>query len=225
MRGVLFLLVFSCFSGFATAETLKIGRFAETKLFPFDLSMVVEQAFNRAGYQIEWQDLPGQRSLILANEGIIDGDIGRNQTAVTNLSNLVAVPEASITHEFWVVVTASQNCPDVTNLSQYKPAGVLGISYFSRVFEFSRVGHEMAENAVALAKMLNAGYADYTVMAIDLKTQVERQTKVALTVCGQKPLFALDSFIHLHVRHSDKLEAIAQELRALKPFPTYAPSL
>lgn len=73
-------------------QTFQIGRVD----FPSPLSDIVEQvvteAFKRAGLQAEFKKMPLLRSITMADEGALDGDLLRIADAVKRFPNLVAVP-------------------------------------------------------------------------------------------------------------------------------------
>nr|WP_315243252.1 transporter substrate-binding domain-containing protein [uncultured Albidiferax sp.] len=76
----------------AAQQVLQIGRVE----FPSPLSdiaeAVVKEAFKRCGLQAEFKRLPLSRSVAMANEGSIDGELMRISDAVKNFTDLVPVP-------------------------------------------------------------------------------------------------------------------------------------
>lgn len=76
----------------AAQQVLQIGRVE----FPSPLSdiaeLVVKEAFKRSGLQAEFKRLPLSRSVAMANEGSIDGELMRISDAVKNFPDLVPVP-------------------------------------------------------------------------------------------------------------------------------------
>ena len=53
----------------------------------------VEAAARRAGVGVQVRALSAERGMVLANEGKLDGAIGRTMLAASTYSQLVAVPE------------------------------------------------------------------------------------------------------------------------------------
>nr|WP_315186590.1 transporter substrate-binding domain-containing protein [uncultured Albidiferax sp.] len=76
----------------AAQQVLQIGRVE----FPSPLSDiaegVVQEAFKRSGLQPEFKRLPLSRSVAMANEGSLDGELMRISDAVKNFPDLVPVP-------------------------------------------------------------------------------------------------------------------------------------
>lgn len=76
----------------AAQQVLQIGRVE----FPSPLSDiaegVVKEAFKRSGLQPEFKRLPLSRSVAMANEGSVDGELMRISDAVKNFPDLVPVP-------------------------------------------------------------------------------------------------------------------------------------
>lgn len=88
----------------ASVQTLTVRRYPEAMQLNPNLSNIIEKTFALAGLQLVWHDVPLKRSLVSANKGIMDGDIGRVYWAVNTLQNLRAVTEPLSTVQFWIMV-------------------------------------------------------------------------------------------------------------------------
>ncbi|GFK93568.1 hypothetical protein NNJEOMEG_01402 [Fundidesulfovibrio magnetotacticus] len=85
---------------------LVLGARDDPPLFRQDgLGMVdrlLREAFARAGVEARFVTLPSERSITEANAGTIDGDANRVEGVDRTYTNLVRVPESTVTWEFTV---------------------------------------------------------------------------------------------------------------------------
>ena len=112
MRGkfflISFLVVIHTFSIYGDAlcsenqqgseKTIVFGTIlAESFSYFHEISLIYSEAFKRLGYQFKLISLPGERSLVDANSGVVDGEATRiAQLDLNKYPNLVRVPEPII---------------------------------------------------------------------------------------------------------------------------------
>ncbi len=99
------LLILFVLASFCQAEKpLTLGTFAGPPLSTPEgtgfYDLVLEEAFARAGYEIKIIQLPAERSLTNANDGITDGDYVRISGLESTYPNLIRVPEKITDFEF-----------------------------------------------------------------------------------------------------------------------------
>ena len=73
-------------------QVLQIGRTDSSSPLSDIAESVVKEAFKRSGLKCEFQRVPLLRSMILANEGRLDGDVMRIADAAKTYTDVVAVP-------------------------------------------------------------------------------------------------------------------------------------
>ncbi|WP_367847053.1 substrate-binding periplasmic protein [Rhodoferax sp. WC2427] len=91
------LLVLAAMPGLAqqvqqVQQVLQIGRTDSPSPLSDIAESVVKEAFKRSGLQCEFQRVPLSRSMILANDGSLDGDVMRIADAAKTYTDVVAVP-------------------------------------------------------------------------------------------------------------------------------------
>ena len=101
------LLITSVFPGLAGgSEKTKLETqtivfttiFSPTMAFFSDLSTIYKEAFNRMGYEFKLISQPGERAMIDANQGIVDGEAGRIKNIDRKrYANLIRVPYPIVT--------------------------------------------------------------------------------------------------------------------------------
>ena len=70
---------------------------AESFSYFREVSLIYSEAFKRLGYQFRLISLPGERSLVDANNGVVDGEASRiAQLDLDKYPNLIQVPESII---------------------------------------------------------------------------------------------------------------------------------
>ncbi|BDT68592.1 hypothetical protein os1_27770 [Comamonadaceae bacterium OS-1] len=73
-------------------QALQIGRTDSLSPLSDIAESVVKEAFKRSGLKCEFQRVPLSRSMILANDGSLDGDVMRIADAAKTYTDVVAVP-------------------------------------------------------------------------------------------------------------------------------------
>ncbi len=176
---------------------------------------VLEEAYNRIGIEISSKTLPAERSLILSNNGVTDGEVGRVKAIQNNYPNLVIVP-VSINLIEGMVFTKELDF-EVKGWESLRP---FKIGY--------RRGTKFAENAtrgmnvVSVSsndqslKMLSLGRVDLVVM-----TRVEgyfsiKQLNLDEIKVIEPPLVTLELFHFLHKKNESVLRRITEILEQME---------
>ncbi len=223
LKSLLILIVISA-NLQAQSETLKIGRYPAVSLIDPNMINTIERAFEHSGIGLKWVDLPAERSLRLANAGMIDGDAQRQPQAVRHLPNLVAVPEPFLSLPFWLYVMANKPCPAYAELYRYRPIGILGIKIYEQVYLWSKVGWSEATSAKQLVEMLQRGRGDYAVLPDKVGIEeILSELGIELQRCYDQPVINTRTYLYLHIKHLDKLDRLADSIRWLKRTQNQAP--
>jgi hypothetical protein len=214
----------------ADEETLHIGHAAGAG----DLGLAFTQkiypaAFGRAGKQVRISPMPGERSLIEANSGRLDGDAARFGSAkVENqYPNLIRVQEpllVSSTSVFSIQFSANiRNWSDIVDLSPgivYVRGYKLVESRLSAMGLKQRAFH-VADHGKAL-RFLMAGRADVLISTEPaVRSYLSRREfrNAGIHRIGVLEKNALH--LYLHKRHAELAGRMAEILREMKADGTY----
>lgn len=197
----------------SSAQPLALGRFSEAMTLNPNLTNIIEKAFALAELKLAWHDLPVKRSLVSANQGILDGDIARVHWAVDTLKNLRAVTEPLSTLQFWIMVPPYKDCPAKDKLSTLMAIGVNG--FYAHELYISQNPQQWikAPDIDSMLKMLDKNRASYTkVPTVALDSIVKGRLKP----CYDAPIEQVSVHLLLHKRHQPKLEKLSAALKVVK---------
>ncbi len=199
---------------------LNIGIYYGIKDTYPQLSARLKRAAAGVGITLLFTDkLPAQRSLTMAANGSLDGDIIRQPYAVEGLNTLLQVGVPLARFEHWVWVLKDKECPkSEADLSTLKPVGVLGFKYYDFVYRQSKVGFEQVNRFGAMAKMLKLERADYTIGQRSAIAHLKKLTDIKLKTCFKRPLISLNGYLYIHEKHKALIPKLEQ---AFKPLAEY----
>ncbi|RFP18255.1 ABC transporter substrate-binding protein [Duganella sp. BJB475] len=177
--------------------------------------LVLREAYSRLGYQLEVHRLPGERTLIYANEGRMDGELYRKLGMDRTYGNLVIVPVALLTYEI-VVFTHGTSfvLHGWDSLKPYTIGHVRGI----KIVQENTIG--MKTEAVptmtqAFQKMM-VGRTDVVVGNRLSGMAVIKQLKLDEVVVMTPPLAAFPVYHYLHKKHEALVPQLAAVLRQMR---------
>lgn len=180
--------------------------------------LIVQEAAERIGEEINFQYYPTKRSLKLANEGVIDGEIFRHSIIEPLYPSLVRVNEAIGEFEYWVWVAEDTSCMEnLDSLKQLKPVGIKGLKFYETlVYPNSEVGYEEVNHIEQVLKMLEIGRADYTVHSRVFMDKYRNNNELSLKTCLDKPLFSLPFYLYLHESKGYLVKELEDSLKEVK---------
>lgn len=180
------------------------------------IEQLVEAALRRLNYRLESVRMPAERALIIANDGINDGELLRIAGLQKHYPNLIQVPEKLIDLDFvaftrdkslqitrWqdlaarsvAIITGwkifEHNIPDTTDLVSVKNAGQL----FTLLLK-DRTDAILYSRWSGLAYIHNHQLQDISIL--------------------EPPLAQQSMYVYLHKRHRDLVPLLSKELRTLK---------
>ncbi|MDB5847893.1 MAG: hypothetical protein JWP29_1645 [Rhodoferax sp.] len=146
----------------ARGETLQIGRAANSALADI-AETVVDEAGRRAGVQFVYQKMPLPRSISIANEGELDGDLMRIRSVAVQYPQLMLVPTSIIAADLGVYGTAGtlqqSSRADIETMTIGIPRGVPVLRKYTQGLQVVE-----AQNYASLFEMLRAHRFDVVVM-------------------------------------------------------------
>lgn len=183
---------------------------------------VMTEAFNRIGITLKIVNLPSERALINADEGIDDGNYARVAGLENKYPNLIRVPEEITRFEFTAFSKTARFRPaGWDSLSPYDIGIITGWKILeSNITHAKSLAQVKDENL--LFNLLAAGRADVVIYD-------RMQGKYFLNKSGMKDIVELDPplavnamYPYLHKKHKDMVPKLAEALRAMKRDGTYA---
>ncbi len=182
---------------------------------------LLTRSFAQVGYTVSIEQLPAERSLVLANEGRIDGDAARVAGLEKSYPNLVMVPEELGRSAF--VAYSLKNSPpirsfdDITTQRIIIPRGfkIVELAVMAALDPAQIV---LANNTDAAMLMLLAGHGDLVItmkVHADVAIQKSDVAQEEFMLHGP-PLIEAPFYIYLHKKHSALIMPLAAALRAVK---------
>ena len=179
--------------------------------------VVLKEAYRRIGYEVAFDDLPGQRALEWANRGLTDGDVARIEGTEDKYPNLIRV-KVPVIYFKGVAFVKSLDRPiscweDLRGLRigvvrgiRYSSIGTKGMDpYFANDMThlFTMLDKDRIEVAVAV---LNAG-----------KIEIEKNFKNSGIHVVGPPLYSAPLYHFVHARNKElvaPLERVLSEMTA-----------
>lgn len=177
---------------------------------------IMVEAFKRLGLGLEIVNLPSERALINANEGLDDGNFARVEGLEKQYPNLIRVAEEITTFEF---VAFSAAAPFKTtgwaSLQPYNVGIITGWkileSNISEVKSLTKVRDEKL-----LFGLLAAGRTDVVVYDRMQGRVVLRQLGLRGITVLEPPLAMKSMYPYLHKRHADLVPRLEQTIREMR---------
>jgi polar amino acid transport system substrate-binding protein len=182
---------------------------------------VMTEAFRRLGLRLEIVNLPSERSLLSANEGIHDGNFARVQGLEKQYPNLIRVAEQITTFEF-VAFTAGPVFR-TAGWESLRPHHV-GIVTGWKILEGNITGGASltkVRDEKLLFGLLAAGRADLVVYDRQQGRVVLEQLGLRGITVLEPPLAVEGMYPYLHKRHAALVPRLERVLREMKQDGTY----
>jgi polar amino acid transport system substrate-binding protein len=184
--------------------------------------LVLKEAFHRAGVAIDISQLPAERSLINANDGITDGDFVRIAGLDSVYPNLLRIPEKIADFEF---VGFSRNVsistPGWKSLQPYDVAIVRGWKILEKNIVGSRSLVRTKDQRL-LFTLLEKNRADIVVYSRFEGYGIISQLGMKGVHVLEPPLAVREMFLYLNRKHQALVPVIANHLKEMKRDGTYA---
>jgi len=175
--------------------------------------MIVRRAYARLGIETEMREFPASRALLLANNGEVDAELGRNTAIEANNSNLIRIPVLTISLNM-VAITMDKEASfsDFKDLQQLRVGHVRGairVQNKLKAREVIKVSHP-----VQLFSLLRSGRTDAIVLndmvAGYLISQLENpQQFYSHTIDTETP------FHYVHKKHRSLVKGLTREFKAM----------
>jgi polar amino acid transport system substrate-binding protein len=220
-----FFLVLISIPAHSEERTLTIGTSYKTLLSEPDqsgmLDRIVKEAFLRIGITVDIPFLPAERSIMLANTGIHDGELNRIEGIERLYPNLVRVPESNMDFNF-VAFSKKQDFA-TTDWSTLKSMRV-GFIKGWKILEENLKDHPdvvYANSAEQLFKQLDKGHIDVALYGELVGCgQLKKMSLTDVKVLSP-PLATRKMYMYLNEKHKGLTVKVAESLREMKRDGSY----
>jgi len=176
---------------------------------------VVSEAYNRLGFQVNIENFPSERSIMMANNGEVDGEVSRIKGLEGTYSNLIMVPV--VVNMFEVMVFTKDVNFTITGWDSLKPYNI-GIK---RGTKFAEKGTEgMTVQSVPtnrqLFLMLNLGRIDVAVTARTAGLFELKQLQLQGIHVLEPPLIKMKLYHYVHWKHRSVIPALTGVLQNME---------
>lgn len=206
---LMLLLVPLCF---AESGPLVLGHSESSNRFRPQINQVTSQIFSLAAIPVQINVLPNERSMVMANHGVIDGEVGRTPNLEASFANLVMIPTALETLDYVVIVLAERVCPKYSELNELRGIAIKGLPYFDELIRRYPNNIQFTHSMASIDQMLRTGRGDYSVAPLDVAPMVQKMFDV--TFCQvEQPVFTLNTHIYLHKKHAELVDQVDQAVQ------------
>lgn len=226
LKQVLLLLLCCSFSGLANAnDIIELNTTGKPPLNTLDqtgfMDRVAKEAFRRIGITLKTVQLPAERGLLSANDGIVDGDMSRIAGLSKTYTHLIQVPEKIMDWEF--VVFSKPSTPAVKgwhDLQHYSIAFVNGWKILERHVPPEADTFKVS-TAEQLFTMLKKNHTDLIIYERWAGLLYAKQLGLKAIRVNDPPLAVRQMFIYLNNKHRSLVPKLAAALKQLKQDGTY----
>jgi len=183
--------------------------------------LILTEAFKRLGMTVKIVNLPSERALINANEGIDDGNFARVEGLDKTYPNLIRVPVAITKFEFTVFSkNPSLAIKNWESLSPYNVGIITGWKILEQNIVGTRSLAKVADESL-LFNLLQANRVDLVVYdRMQGKALMKRVRMRGIHVLDP-PLAERNMYLYLHKRHAVLADKLTKTLRGMEQDGTY----
>ncbi len=191
--------------------TVVISGISETKTHSF-AQKVLQEAYKRIGYDVQFRMLPAKRSLDLANQGKTDGDVARIEGTEKTFPNLIAVPTPVIDFQgIAFTISVTKDIKDWSDLKGLKIGVVRGVRYAT--IGTKGLNPFFAENVPHLFRLLADGRIDIAIGGLRPgQIEIQKNFKNSGIHAVGKPLFSAPLYHYVHKKNKELAAQLGQVL-------------
>ncbi len=174
------------------ADAINMGSYN----ISIQLKQEIQEVWNLAGIEVEWIELPAERSLREAARGQLAGDILRTPEAIKPYPNLKLIPTPAATRQLFIYVTEDSHCISLKAMSNHHPVGINGFKYFLKIYSQSESGYSEVRKPQDLLLMLITKRGDFTVLPSTIAKDLNAKNKTQLVSCETYATINLHTVLH-----------------------------
>jgi polar amino acid transport system substrate-binding protein len=179
--------------------------------------LVLREAYNNIGLQIQVERFPISRALIMANKGDLDGEVSRVEGIDKEFENLIRIPIAINFIEGYAFMNNSDiKISDWENMHPYRLVCVEGVKFISLTIKNSKnICHSVTTYSQAI-KMLHLGRVDIAILPKINGMSIIKKLRITGIKLSDKPLVKLNLYHYLNKKNKGIVLAISDELMKMK---------
>lgn len=186
------------------------------------LELVSKAVFQRMGIDFKLVDLPSERSLRFANNGIVNGEGMRVAGLGSRYPNLIQIPETYLQTSF--VAFTKDPAIKVNGWDSLRGHRVAFLTGW-KIFEKNASGAKTVikvDNPKQLFLMLDKGRIDLALYTLTDGLALIRELNLPSVLSLSPSLKEADLFLYLHKKHKELVPQVAATIRKIKKDGTYA---
>jgi polar amino acid transport system substrate-binding protein len=179
------------------------------------LDVIAMEAFRRVGVELRLVKLPAERALLLANDGLQDGDLTRIAGLEEQYPNLVRVPEKLID---WDFAAFSKDVSIPANFEAVRRHSV-GLIKGWKIYEQNMAGAvhvTTVDDPEQLFRLLDRDRIDVALYVRWMGLALIQKQALKNIRLLEPPLASRAMYVYLNKRHAELVPKLAEALRALK---------
>jgi len=182
---------------------------------------LLEEALQRMGYRLRVLTVPAARSLKMAEEGLVDGDLVRTTAIEAHFPTLLRVPEVLVDSTF---VVFSREPVDLKNAWQSLSGKSVGV-----ILGMKRIENNVPVSALTtkvkdqkqLFKLLLRKRIDYAIFIKEIGLHYLQKNNIRGVILNRMPLDSISAYVYLHSKHAALVPRLASVLREMKKDGSY----
>jgi polar amino acid transport system substrate-binding protein len=178
---------------------------------------ILREVYRQMGFEIEIRQYPAERSLRMANEGIVDGEVARLAVVREKYLNLVMIPVPL--HNLKLVVFAKNVRFSVRGYESLKPYTVvtlIGYKHFEKKFKEYGIRYHQVANYRQIFKTLDAERHDLALLTQPDGLRTLRELRLKGIANLDPPIENIPIYHFVHKKHRHLVPQIAATLRDLE---------
>lgn len=181
----------------------------------------VLEAFGRMGKRVRILNLPSERALINANDGIDDGNFARVEGLTEQYPNLVMVPEPVTTFDFVAISKKRDlNITGWASLAPYHVGFITGWKILEANIKEVRYITKV-QNETLLFNLLLDGKVDLIIYDKKQADYLIRKNNFSNLHVSETPLASKKMYIYLNKKHEGIVSALARTIQDMKRDGSY----
>lgn len=179
------------------------------------LDVIATEAFRRVGFELRLVKLPAERALLLANDGVQDGDLTRIAGLEEQYPNLVRVPEKLIDWDFAAFSKDATIPADFAAIRRHSVGLIKGWKIYERnMADAERV--TTVDDPEQLFRLLDRDRIEVALYARRMGLALIQKQGLK-NIRPLEPLLARRAmYVYLNKRHAELVPKLTAALRALK---------
>ena len=211
-----------CAQSILTLSTADItSNYFHTDDYQGLVDKILKEALARIGYDFKVVTLPAERSLMMADSGVVDGELVRARAIEQRFPDLIRVPEAVVAIDF---VVFSYKPIDLNNGWLAFKGKSVGLVMGMKIVEQSVPEEALVtrvKNSKQLFSLLKSRKVDYVVFSRDMGADFLRHNSIPGVSSSSTALSSVPGFTYFNKENAPLVPKLARTLREMKQDGSY----